>query len=209
VALHDTGGRSEHVPAKNIDWRTGLRELRDNGVTLRPLSAGDAPSLVAHLNDPRVLRYITPCPTTEAGFRRFIRWTHSQRRLGSFVCYGIVPRSARHAVGIIQVWPIERDFSTAEWGFALGASFWRTGTFHRAARLFLDEVFSQFGVYRLEARAVDANVPGNLALERLGAVRDGVLRGGFHDGAIVRDHVMWSILAPEWSAARAIARTAN
>jgi len=46
------------------------------------------------------------------------------------------------------------------------------------------------------------NLRGNRMLEKLGAKKEGVLRGGFRDGAVVRDHVMWSILAPEWQAQR-------
>jgi RimJ/RimL family protein N-acetyltransferase len=68
--------------------------------------------------------------------------------------------------------------------------------------LVLGAVFSQLGVYRLEARVVDINERGNRIFEKLGATRDGVLRGGFRDGLVVRDHVMWSILAPEWQAQR-------
>ena len=56
--------------------------------------------------------------------------------------------------------------------------------------------FSRLDVCRLEARVVDINERGNRVLEDLGAVREGVLRGGFRDGNVVRDQVMWSILAP-------------
>jgi ribosomal-protein-alanine N-acetyltransferase len=185
------------------DWRRGLPELTDGSITLREPRSHDAASLVVHLNDRRVCRFIEPCPSTTAGFARFIRWTHTERRRGKLACFGIIPAGATRAVGVIQVWPIERDFSTAEWGFALGRSFWGSGLFTAGARLVLDAVFSQLGVYRLEARAVDINRRGNRILEKLGAKRDGVLRGAFHDGAIVRDHVMWSILAPEWLMRRA------
>jgi len=185
------------------DWRGGLPELTDGSITLRELRAHDAASLVTHLSDPHVCRFIEPCPSTTTGFARFIRWTHAERRRGKLACFGIIPAGATRAVGVIQVWPIERDFSTAEWGFALGRSYWGCGLFIGGARLALDALFSQVGVYRLEARAVDINRQGTRALEKLGAKRDGVLRGAFHDGAIVRDHVMWSILAPEWQMWRA------
>ena len=110
---------------------------------------------------------------------------------------------------MIQFWPIEPDFSTAEWGFALGEEFWGTGLFVRSARLVLDVMFSQLGLRRLEARAVDANTFANRALEGLGATREGVLREGFHHGSVVRDHVMWSILAAEWHAQRDRTRDAD
>jgi ribosomal-protein-alanine N-acetyltransferase len=203
VALRKLLANPSGPAVLRADWRRGLPELTDGDLTLRELRSHDAASLVVHLNDPRVCRFIEPCPSTTTGFARFIRWTHAERRRGTLACFGIVPAGATGAVGVIQVWPIERDFSTAEWGFALGRSFWGSGLFIAGARLALDAVFSQLGVYRLEARAVDANRRGNRILEKLGAKRDGVLRGAFRDGAIVRDHVLWSILAPEWQMRRA------
>lgn len=183
--------------------------LSDGTIVLREPHSRDAPSLLAHLHRSQVFEYIAPCPSNVEGFRRFIRWTHAERRRGLHACYGIVPPGQTTPVGIIQIWPIERDLSTAEWGFVLGDSYWGTGLFVRSARLFLDAVFSTLGVFRLEARAVDRNDRGNGALRKLGATREGVLRGGFRRGDVANDHVMWSILAPEWAALRGRACNAS
>lgn len=176
--------------------------LTGSQVTLRALRQADAPSLLAHLSTPSVQRYIAPCPVSLEGVRRFVRWTHAERRRGLHICYGIVPGGEAKPVGIVQVWAIERDFSTAEWGFALGDKYWGTGLFVSSARLLLDFAFDTLGVQRLEARAVDADGRGNGVLRKLGATREGVLRQGFRSGDTPRDHVMWSILADEWRARR-------
>ena len=190
-------------------WRRGLPVLSDGTVVLRELRSRDASSLVAHLCQSEVQRYIGPCPSTVDDFRRFIRWTRAQRRKGLHACYGIIPSGETTPVGIIQIWPIAPDFSIAEWGFALGDSYWGTGVFMSSARLFLNAVFGPLGVFRLEARAVDANGRGNDVLCKLGATREGVLREGFRAGDVVRDHVMWSMLASEWPALGSWAPTAN
>jgi RimJ/RimL family protein N-acetyltransferase len=208
VALHDSMSAPQPTPSPR-GWHERAPQLTDGVVTLRTLRSADAPSLVAHLNDPRVAEYIAPAPSSPEAFRRFIRWTQAERRRRGFTCLGVVPPGGNQPAGVIQVWPIERDFSTAEWGFALGTALWGTGLFARAATLFLDAVFADLGVYRLEARAVDINMRGNRVFEQLGATREGVLRGGFRDGEVFRDHVMWSILAPEWRARRAEAHRAN
>ena len=209
MSLHDSPSLVSPPSAAVPDWRRGLPELSDGVVTLRALRARDAHALVAHLNDPEVVRYIAAPPTNVATMARFVRWTHAERRRGMLRCYGIVPAGTAMPVGIVQVWPIERDFSTAEWGFALGRAYWGSGVFRRAARLFLDALFSEVGVHRLEARAVDVNARGNRAFARLGATRDGLLRSGFRDGSCYRDQIMWSILAPEWQARRREAQRAN
>jgi RimJ/RimL family protein N-acetyltransferase len=70
--------------------------------------------------------------------------------------------------------------------------------------VFVDRVFGADGVYRLEARAVVENTRGNNFLARLGAAREGILRGGFRQGNRIADQVMWSILAPEWTRRRSV-----
>jgi RimJ/RimL family protein N-acetyltransferase len=206
VALRKSISEPADPASTSVDWKTGLPELSDGTVTLRELRSGDAAPLVTHLNDPEVVRYITPCPDSADGFARFTRWARAERRRGALICYGVVPQGETHPVGVVQMWPVERNFSTAEWGFVIGRSFWGTGVFVRAATLMLDDMLERLEVYRLEARAVDINRRGNRALERLGAQREGTLRGGFQDGSRIRSHVMWSILAPEWYALRRLMR---
>jgi ribosomal-protein-alanine N-acetyltransferase len=177
-----------------------LPVLTGPGVTLRNLTRRDASSLVANLSTDAVLRYIARCPSSVAGFERFIRWSHRERRCGRFICFGIIPAGHRRPVGVVQLWPIEPNSSTAEWGFALGERYWGMGLFEKCAALLLDFAFGELDVFRVEARAVDANRRGNGALEKIGARREAVLRRGFRDGTTSRDYVMWSILADEWAA---------
>ncbi len=157
------------------------------------------------------MKFVARCPKTGGGFERFVRWTHLERRRGHHACYGIVPEradGADGAVGIIQLWSVEHDFATAEWGFVIGESFWGSGVFMRSAQLFLDAVFldgvfGAAGVVRLEARAVVYNTRGNGFLRKLGLTREGTLRGGFHTGNLALDQNMWSMLASEWASKRA------
>jgi len=73
----------------------------------------------------------------------------------------------------------EPNFAVAEWGFALGSAFWGTGVFEEAAALVLSFAFEHLGVHRLEARAVVRNGRGTRALQKMGAVQEGVLRRSF------------------------------
>lgn len=191
--------RSSSQPVTQAhDWRLGLPALGGGLVSLREVRAADAASLVGQLATSPVVRFIAPAPPTAGGFGRFISWARSQRRKGTHLSFAIVPANNRHAVGLIQFWPVEADFSTAEWGFAIGEGFWGTGIFVESARLALGFAFRTLGVKRLEARSVDVNDRGNGVLRKLGAIPEGRLRGSFRSGGVVREQVMWSILAEEW-----------
>ena len=187
-----------HYDRPRLDWRRGLPVLRSDTVLLRELRQSDAPALMAYVANPAVLEYVAGAPRSLEGFRRFIRWCRAQRRAGTYLTFGVVPTNQPTVAGLLQIWPIEHDFSTAEWGFVIGQPFWGTGVFNRAAELLLDFAFQTLGVVRLEARAVEADRRCNGVLRKLGATAEGRLRSSFRSNHVVLDHVMWSILAPEW-----------
>jgi RimJ/RimL family protein N-acetyltransferase len=153
------------------------------------------------LTTEEVTRFISPPPTTIEGFERFIAWTREQRAAGQYICFAVVPAGMTTAVGLFQVRSLASDFSTAEWGFALGSGFWGTGLFMEGARQVIDFAFGSIGVHRLEARASVENGRGNGALRKLGAVQEGVLRRAFLRDGRYHDQVLWSLIDSDWVAA--------
>jgi RimJ/RimL family protein N-acetyltransferase len=180
------------------DWRSGLPVLAGRTVVLRELRRSDADALHALLSREEVARFISPPPTTVEGFERFIAWTLEQRIAGVYVCFAVTLRGFDTAIGIIQVRARDLDFSTAEWGFAIGSAFWGTGVFGASAELALDFVFGTLETHRLEARASLLNGRGQGALLKLGAVKEGVLRNSLRRGAEVLDQALFTILEEEW-----------
>ncbi len=180
------------------DWRLGLPILHGTRLTLRELRPTDAPSLLRLLATEEVARFIAPPPTTLEQFERFIAWTHRRRGEGRHVCFAMVPDGWDVAVGIIQLRAIDADFSTADWGFALGMPYWGTGTFLDAARLTLRFAFDEVGVSRLEARSLTANGRGNAALRKTGCVQEGTLPHSFLKDGRLHDQTTWSLLEPDW-----------
>lgn len=187
-------------PTKPIEtnWRAAVPVLRGAGVTLRELRLADAPSLLAFLTTEEVTRFISPPPSTIAGFERFIEWTHRERAAGYYVCFGIVPDGYEQAVGLFQVRQLNNTFQTAEWGFAMGSNFWGSGIFIESARAVVAFTFTEIGAERLEARSCVQNGRGNGALQKLGATREGVLRQSFLRNGEYHDQVLWSILGADW-----------
>jgi RimJ/RimL family protein N-acetyltransferase len=184
------------------DWKQGLPTLSAENITLRELRLSDAPSLLAMLTTEEVARFISPPPTTVAGFERFIAWTHNERQAGRYICFAVVPKGMDTAIGIFQVRQLEPGFASAEWGFAIGSAFWGTGLFPTGSQLVLDFAFDVVGVHRLEARAAVRNGRGNGALRKVGASCEGVMRKSFLRNGEFLDQNLWSILAEDWKTLR-------
>jgi RimJ/RimL family protein N-acetyltransferase len=180
------------------DWKKSLPVLTGRGITLRELRLSDAPSLLALLTTEEVTRFISPPPSTVDGFERFILWTHRERNAGNYICFGIVPEGSDFAVGLFQVRQLEPGFGTAEWGFALGTSYWGSGLFAAGAELVLDFSFGTLNVHRLEARAAVANGRGNGALRKIGATQEGVLRKSFLRSGEHLDQNLWTVMDEDW-----------
>ena len=191
---------SEQSPVTSSNWRERLPVLTGERVVLRELCASDAASLFALLTTEEVARFISPPPSSVESFELFIAWTHRQRTAGTYACYAVTVAEYDTAIGIFQIRQLEGRFDTAEWGFALGSSFWGTGVFHEAAELVLEFAFDVLSVRRLEARAAMKNGRGKGALLKLGAVQEGLLRKSFLKDGEYLDQGLYAILHDEWQA---------
>lgn len=191
-------------PSTSLDWREALPVLRGKGITLRELRMSDAASLLALLTTEEVARFISPPPTTIDGFERFIQWAQRERAAGRYVCFAVVPDGYDTAVGLFQVRQLDPSFGTAEWGFAIGSEFWGAGLFIAGAELVVDFAFDVIGIHRLEARAAVQNGRGNGALQKIGAVKEGILRKSFLKGGKYLDQALWAIVYDDWYRSKAV-----
>ena len=188
--------------ARAHDWRNGLPSLAGSRVTVRELRISDAPAMLEALTSEEVARFISPPPSTVQGFERFIAWTVEERAAGRYACFAIVPAGSDAPVGLFQVRALDPAFATAEWGFALCHECWGSGIFAEAAPLIVDFTFEILDAHRLEARAATANGRGNGALQKLGALREAVLRKSFLCRGEYLDQALWTIVRDEWRRAR-------
>jgi len=186
------------------EWRRLLPVLHGAGFHLRELRRSDAASLFSMLTTEEVARFITPPPASVEGFERFIDYTRRQRSEGAFACFAVAPQGLDTAIGIFQLRSLDGEFSTAEWGFALGSPFWGTGLFAKSAALVMAFAFDEVGINRLEARAMAANGRGNGALRKVGAQKEAVLRQSMAKGGRLHDEHLWAIVETDWRQANGL-----
>jgi len=188
------------------DW-LAADTLSGPTVQLSPLTQADAADYLAALGNPEeaaeVLEHLTfRAPRDTKAVHAIIeralatpdRLTYAQRlrTTGDFVgttsFYEICPDLRALAIG--HTW--------------LARRYWRTGVNTEAKLILLSRAFDELGAERVVWHTDIRNVRSQAAIERLGAVREGVLR--HHrlrpDGSW-RDTVQYSMLSAEWPAARA------
>ena len=93
-------------------------------------------------------------------------------------------------------WPNRKT----EIGYWLGAEYQGRGIMTRACRAMVDHAVKELGLHRVEIRCATGNMRSCAIPERLGFTREGVLRQAEWIYGVPVDSVVYSVLAPEWSA---------
>jgi RimJ/RimL family protein N-acetyltransferase len=180
--------------------------LTGRHVRLEPLTQAHAPDLFAALSiDPAIFRWwLTPTPTALAEMVVLIELGLAAQKQGSVLPFAQIDPTTGRAVGVTTYLNISRrDHGLEIGGTWLGKPWQRTGMNTEAKYLLLRHAFEDLGAARVQLKTDSRNVQSQRAIERLGAVREGVLRlyqrvwDGFQ-----RDTVMYSILDEEWPAVK-------
>lgn len=104
--------------------------------------------------------------------------------------------------GCIGFHSIDWNNRTTEIGYWLAQMHTGKGIMSRAVSALLDHAFNTWHLHRVEIRCASGNMKSRAIPERLGFHQDGIMREELwlHDHYV--DHVVYSILAPEWWARR-------
>jgi RimJ/RimL family protein N-acetyltransferase len=136
--------------------------------------------------------------------RRFVRDALDSAADGSQVPFAIVERASGRAVGSTRYLDIRRAHRGLEIGWTwLAMEHWRTPINTVCKRLLLAHAFETLGAIRVQLKTDARNVRSQRAIERVGAVREGVLRRHMvmWDGH-VRDSVTYAITDEDWPSVR-------
>lgn len=168
---------------------------------LEPLTAGHAESL-AEVATPDIFTYtFPPRELSAAGFREGIEML---RRLPGYCPFAIVLCEHGRAIGMTSYLDIRPQDRALEIGFTwIAKPYQATAVNPECKYLLFRHAFDVQGAVRVQLKTDLRNVQSQRAIEKLGAVREGILRKHMilPDGHI-RDTVMYSVTADEWPAVR-------
>ena len=187
---------------------------------LDPVGLGDAPELFAALDDERVWAAgygggPAGWPRDVAGMVTIVASAVTARERGERQAYVVrllenSPLGAgRTVVGTSSLgdWDLVNERVHLGWT-AYGPRWWATSVNAECKLLLLGHAFDDCGFGRVKLQTDLRNTRSQAAIERLGAVREGVLRRHLRraDGTF-RDTVVFSVLRDEWPAVQADLRS--
>ena len=175
--------------------------LTGTHVRLEPLSLKHLSDLTYSGRDPSLWQYMRyGLVTSEEKMRDFIAYLLDHQAKGSDLPFATIYQSTGKAVGMTRYMDIQPENRCLEIGGTwISPQYQRTAVNTEAKFLMLRHAFEGMGCLRVQIKTDLRNTQSQRAIERLGAVREGVLREHMilPDGT-VRSSVYYSILAAEW-----------
>lgn len=141
-----------------------------------------------------------PMPRMPSELSAIIRQAKENQKLGHEIPFAIMHLEDKKAIGSTRYLDIQIENESLEIGWTwLGKEYQRTGVNTECKYLLLKHAFETLGASRVQLKTDGRNVQSQQAIERIGAVKEGVLRKQrkMWDGYI-RDTVYYSILDTEW-----------
>jgi ribosomal-protein-alanine N-acetyltransferase len=179
---------------------SGTFELTVSGVglQLRYPRPDDAPALFALASDPEVTRFFSWGPYRElAEVQEWLGTLPARRETGTALELAILDDAAG-VIGITLLSEFSRRDRRCVVGTWLGRSHWGTGANLQVKALVARLAFERLGIERLGAYADLRNRRSQVALERVGFEREGVLRAFHRHGDEPRDVVTYALLRVDW-----------
>jgi N-acetyltransferase len=172
-------------------------EVTGPTLTLRYAQPADAPALLRLGSDPEVTRFFSwgPYRTVEEPLA-YIERLAGERERGEQLDLLIVHRE-HGPIGVTGLSELSRRDRRAVVGTWLGRPFWGTGANAESKALVAHLAFEVLGLERLGAYTSPHNNRSQAALERLGYLREGLLRAFHRHGDRVHDVLVYSLLKGE------------
>lgn len=174
--------------------------LEDDFVVLEPLAANHAPALEAAAADGELWKLwftSAPAPGQAEGY---IQAALDGLARGVMLPFAVREKATGEIVGTTRFYDFVADPTRVAIGYTWYARRWQKSHLNTACkRLLLQHAFESLGCVAVEFHTDGRNQDSQRAIERLGAVREGVLRQHKRrpDGSL-RDTVCYSIVDREW-----------
>jgi RimJ/RimL family protein N-acetyltransferase len=174
-------------------------------VRLEPLSLAHVPALTVAGQNEDIWRYMPyQQMRTESDMRGWVEDMLERQGRGGDLPFAVYHLAAGRAIGATRFMDIQREHRNLEIGGTwYAAEFQRTPVNTECKYLLLRHAFEDLGCLRVQLKTDLRNERSQRAIERLGAVREGVLRDHMimPDGH-VRSSVYYGILRAEWPAVK-------
>lgn len=152
-------------------------QLTGRIIRLVPMKEEHKPELVKVLNNPQIWEYTWRKVTTDEQVEQLIDTALGNKAAGADIPFVIIEQSSGKIAGTTRIMHRDLTHRHAEIGCTwIAPDYWRTAVNTEAKSLLLQYCFGDLGLIRVEFVIISENLRSQRAIERVGAVREGILR---------------------------------
>ena len=192
---------TQHPSDQQFQWPLQKIILQGHSVRLVPVNYSHLDQLSRWSAEEDIWRYMTFAHLASRDeIEAWLGTAMDANRRGTELNFAIIDEASQSAVGTTSFYRVVPEHKRLELGKTwLGAPYRRTHINTAAKYLLLNHAFETLLANRVELNTDARNLTSQRAMERLGAVRDGVLRCHMvmRDG-FVRDTVNYSFTMRDW-----------
>lgn len=167
-------------------------------LNLGEIKQEDAESIYKLLSNPEVIKYDTfELFTNIKQAEDMVKWFNDEFKQKRAIFWGISLKNNPDIIGFCKC-EIEIPKVRADFGYDLSPEYWNMGIMTEALSAILKLAFNSIGVNRIEATVSTENKASIRVLEKLGFVKEGILRERSYWRGSCHDMVMLSILKKEY-----------
>ncbi|MFB9325590.1 GNAT family N-acetyltransferase [Paenibacillus aurantiacus] len=184
----------------SINQAMANTRLEGDTIILEPLEPGHRSALAQLLNDPAIWQFTWRTVTNLEEAEALVDEALLARAAGKQLPFAIIDKRSGRIVGTSRIADMSPVHRHAEIGYSwLSPSVWRTPVNTECKRLLIAYCFEELNALRVQFSISHHNERSQRAVERIGAVREGVLRRARvkPDGSI-HDVVIYGIVDGEW-----------
>ncbi|GGA85422.1 GNAT family N-acetyltransferase [Ornithinibacillus halotolerans] len=169
--------------------------LETNRLILRQITEKDAEDILKYLSDEEVMQYygLEPFESIHDALEE-ISWYQSLQNNKTGTRWGITLKESDVVIGSCGFHNTNSEHYRTEIGFELSKEYWGKGIAREAVEAILTYGFNELNLNRIEALIEPPNQSSQKLVERLGFIREGLLRDYEFTSGKFDDLYMYSLL---------------
>ena len=172
--------------------------IHSDRLILRPLKPEDASALFTIFSDQKVMKYWnTPPWISLDDAQEFIKKSTEAMGSQKSITLGIFLRTTDELIGKCLLFNYDSDSKRAEVGFGIGPQHWGHGFVSEAGSALLMYGFETLQLRRIEAEIDPENTSSSKTLERLGFIKEGLLRQRWEINGVISDSALYGLLVDD------------
>jgi N-acetyltransferase len=177
-----------------------MQKLENNVVQLIPMELEHVEGIYEAAQDKRIWEHMSVDLTKKSHVLEYVQDAIQKRKNGTDIAYVIVHKKTEKIIGATWYLDISKHHKRLEIGSTwINPIYWRSNFNTNCKYLLLKYCFEELHLNRVQIKTGHENFRSQQAIERIGAVKEGILRNHMiRKEGIIRHTVLYSVIKGDW-----------